>query len=289
MSCDTPPGSAPKCSFRFPRTVLLVVAIAALIAADGSRCRPADPTKPINWRGDAALASQSPVLRVATFNIHSGRGRDRKTDLSRTAGVFTTSPDIVGLNEVRGTFNDSLKPDQAAQLGELLGMRHAFVATERRWWHDHFGNAVLTKIPIRQTHRIPLPGTRGKAFRNAVLVQFEFQERHVQLLTVHIDSQSDRELQLQAIISLFEGLESPAILMGDLNSNRDDPLIRNLLAQSDVVDVLAQASRKADSRPPIDWILTRGFQCRAAELIDNDASDHPLAVAELELELEPEP
>jgi endonuclease/exonuclease/phosphatase family metal-dependent hydrolase len=233
--------------------------------------------------GDTPLSSPSTVLSVATFNIHSGRGRDRKLDIGRTRAIFKSTPDIIGLNEVRGTWSEAaLGPNQATQLGNLLAMRYAFVPTERRWWHDHFGNALLSRLPIRDIHRLPLPGTRGKAFRNAILAQFEFQQKTVQLLSVHVDSQSDRELQLRTVLSLFQGLQPPAILIGDLNSTPEDPQLMQFLAQPDVIDALNGVEFSAGSRR-IDWILARGFRCRSSELVDNDASDHPLAIAELEL------
>jgi endonuclease/exonuclease/phosphatase family metal-dependent hydrolase len=215
---------------------------------------------------------------VATFNIHSGRGRDGTTDLSRTAAVFDAPPDIAGLNEVRGTICEGWYPDQAAQLGQLLQLESAFIPTERRWWHDHFGNALLTRLPIQQVQRIPLVGTRGKAFRCAVLARFEFQQRTVQLLAVHVDSQSDREHQLRAVISLFLGLQAPAILIGDLNSAPDDSQLRDLVARPDVTDALRDVPGRH-----IDWILARGFRCHSGRLIENTGSDHPAAIAELEL------
>lgn len=264
----------------FITTLVLIVVI-----WNGSRTVPADPSQPIVLSGEAPLApSSSDVLRVATFNIHSGRGRDRRFDLARTAAVFSTPPDLLGLNEVRGTWHESLGRDQGAELGQRWGMQSAFVPTERRWWHDHFGNAILTRLPITQIHRLPLAGLRGKAFRTATLVQFEFQNRSVQLLSVHVDSQSDRERQLQAVLSLFTGLQAPVILMGDLNSDREDPQLKSLLEWPDVVDPLKDAPGGARGRLPIDWILARGFRSRSGQFIDNEASDHPAAVAELEFE-----
>jgi len=287
MTSPSPTFSLRPRAFR--RICFLAISlVAGGIVVDGSRCTPADPTKPVVVRGDAPLASsESAVLHIATFNIHSGRGTDRQYDLKRTAAVLSSAPDVVGLNEVRGTWDPSWSPDQASQLGSLLGMRSAFVPTERRWWHDHFGNALLTRIPIRQIHRLPLAGTRGKAFRCAVLAQFEFQQQTVQLLTVHVDSQSDREEQLRTVIALFEGLLAPAILMGDLNSTPDDPQLRQLLARPDVVDALHNEPPDARGRQHIDWILARGFRCKSGRLIANDASDHPAAVAELEILAEP--
>lgn len=270
---------------RLGAVCLLLGFVAAGLIADGARIVPADPNRPIVFRGDVSSGPADPaVLRVATFNIHSGKGPDQLVNLSRTAAVFDTVPDLLGLNEVRGTVSEQLWPDQARQLGDRLKLNSAFVATERRWWHDHFGNALLTRLPIPQIHRIPLAGRRGKAFRCAVLAQFEFQGQTVQLMTVHVDSQSDREDQLRQVLSLFLGLQSPALLMGDLNSNADDPQMRQLLARPGVVNVLPGTPTDERGRKHIDWILARGFRCRSGKLIRTEASDHPVVVAELELQ-----
>jgi len=270
---------------RQQRTVVLLTLVCiAVTLAEGSRRRPADPTRPIVLRGEMPFApQQTPPLRVATFNIHSGRGTDRRLDLQRTAAVFPFPPDLVGLNEVRGTFHRRLGPDQAQELGTRLGMKSAFIPTEVRWWHDHFGNALLTRHPVTSLQRIPLAGTRDKAFRTALLARVPWQDSTIQVLAVHVDSQDDRARQLDAVVALFLGLEPPAILMGDLNSNRDDPVLQRLVARPDVVETLDKSVRDGRGRQPIDWILARGLHCRTAKLVDTDASDHPAVVAEFDV------
>jgi endonuclease/exonuclease/phosphatase family metal-dependent hydrolase len=287
MAEETPPETqtvTPTSRCRCRRFVIgfLVVLIGALVA-DGSRCVPADATTALVIHESTKIKPpDASILRLATFNIHSGKGTDRRVDLERTARVLG-SPDVVGLNEVRGSFWSDPRLNQASQLGGLLHMNAVFLPTERRWWHDHFGNGLLTKLPVGEIHRIPLIGTRGKAFRAATLTSFEFQQKEIQLLTVHVDSQTDRERQLRAVISLFQGLQSPAILMGDLNTTSDNEALKRLLALPDVVDVLADQPPDTRGRQHIDWILARGFRCRSGRLIENDASDHPAVTAELEL------
>lgn len=286
MSQDSPSLTARRSARqRQTRLWFLLISLAVAFAVvEGSRCTPADLSRPVVTVGDIPLAATpSGILRVGTFNIHSGRGRDRQFNLARTAAVFSTPLDVIGLNEVRGAWDPSWGPDQAAQLGQLLKMRSIFLPTERRWWHDHFGNGLLTRVPLTQIQRFPLVCTRGKAYRCATLAQFELQSQTVQLLSVHVDSQSDREHQLRTIVSLFLGLQAPAILIGDLNSPPDDPQMIELLARPDVVDPLKDALPDKRGRPHIDWILARGFESRSGQLIENDASDHPAAIAELEL------
>lgn len=262
---------------------LAVLVIIVAVVVDGSRAVPADPNKPIEISGASPAVPELSVLRVATFNIHSGKGRDRKTNLMRTSQVIQSPMDVIGLNEVRGTWGEPFGPNQVDQLGRQWGMQSAFIPTERRWWHDHFGNALLTRVPLQQIQKIPLSGTRGKAFRCAALTQFDFKGQTVQLLTVHVDSQSDRERQLRAVVSLFLGLQPPAILMGDLNTPEDDQQLQALLARPDVVDAHPETRIDKRGKPRIDWILARGLKCRTGEVLENDASDHPALTAEFEL------
>lgn len=285
---STPPldlALATRAHRRRRRTIFLLLLVGiALTLSEGARRRPANPTRPLELRGETPLESrQGSVLRVASFNIHSARGTDRRRDIVRTAAVFPGKFDLVGLNEVQGTFDAAFGPDQAQQLGDLLGMRSSFIATESRWWHDHFGNGLLSRHPVRHLQRIPLAGLRDKAFRTAVLAQVLWHETQVQLLIAHVDSQSDRSRQLDAVLALFLGLQPPAVLMGDLNTSREDPALQRLLTRPDVVGSTSETLRDGRGRAPIDWILARGFRCRTCEVLDTDASDHPAVVADLEL------
>ena len=85
-------------------------------------------------------------IRVATYNIHRGRGLDGRTRLQRIAAVLATiDADIVALQEVVGA--SPLKPGQAAELGAALGMGWV-MAPARHLRHALFGNVVLSRLPI---------------------------------------------------------------------------------------------------------------------------------------------
>src|SRR5690625_2353926 len=72
--------------------------------------------------------------RVATFNIRHGLGPDERVDLARTADeIRALGAEVVGLQEVDVGFGPrSDHDDQAARLGELLGMRALFGAADGR-------------------------------------------------------------------------------------------------------------------------------------------------------------
>lgn len=253
--------------------------VVGLVITWGSDRQAADATKPVTWHQSTTAGyepSRTDVLRIASYNIHGGKGRDGKLDLFRI-GNNLRDIDVAGLYEVHGAAMGAFST-QAAVLGKHVGLNAAFLGTERRWWHDHFGNAVLSKLPITHLHRIPLPGTRGKAFRQAVLFDVPLAGGTVHVLMSHLDSQQDREPQLKAVIQLFHSLKSPAILMGDLNSGSRDPQMAELLSQPGVNSVLDPG---AEDR--IDWIITRGLDCVAAECLNSGASDHPVIKATLRL------
>lgn len=255
----------------------------AVGSASGEGFHAASPHSP---RPNHSPAAHSGAFRVATFNIHSGRGADSLVDLNRTAGCLAPqglpAQSIIGLNEVQGpTFRGDA--NQAQLLGDMLNAAWLFAPTERRWWREHFGNAVLATCPVGSWLRIPLPSTGGKGFRNALLLTIRPGERPgdrpVQLLVTHLDRTQDRELQLAAVSSLFLSLAEPAILIGDLNTTRGDPALRELLAVPGVQDAVAAGSRD-DIPDRIDWILVRGLRIVNAAVVPGNASDHPLVWAD---------
>lgn len=225
-------------------------------------------------------ATQPFKIRVATFNIHSGIGPDGKYDLDRTAQELR-GVDLIALNEVRGP-DWRGRTDQAEGLGQQLKMPWLFAPTERQWWHDHFGNGVLTSLPVSQWLRIPLPCSRGKGHRNALLLTVQTGDRPLHVLITHIDRSTDREAQLQSIAALFLSLAEPAILMGDLNSTAADPELIRLCQIPGITDTVA-IHRPLESAGRIDWIITRGLRCTNSGTQDTAASDHPVVWAELEL------
>lgn len=273
-----PTGGAVRRRALIARLVVGAGLLAAVIGW-GSDRRPADATRPVIWRSPSSLRPPAAnELRIASFNIHSGKGGDNRLDLARTASELE-GVDFAGLFEVRA----DPWGDQAAELGARLGMRSTFLGTERRWWHDHFGNAVLSTRPVAGIVRIPLVGTRGKAYRQAVLAHVPLEGRTVQIVMAHIDREQDREEQMAAVIRLFRALEPPAVLMGDLNSHPLDPQLQGLVRQPGVESVLH--SRLGDAIPPdnIDWLIIRGLECTSFELGERGASDHPAIRATLRI------
>ncbi len=271
-SMDT--GAQPQARRSWRRSALaLTVLVVATV--HGNNRQPAGPASGFGLRGEPTADLPASHLRVASFNIHGGRdGRDHR-DLSRTA-VSLAGVHLAGLNEVRGGW----RGDQARFLGERLGLAWLYAPSERRWWRDHWGNALLSAAPVGAWRRTPLSGTRGKGFRNYLVAEVLHFDATVHVLLTHVDTAHDREAQLQTVIDAFMKLPEPSLLLGDLNSDAGDPLVQRLLATPGAVDCLADAAQDY-SRRRIDWIVARGLRPLAAGIRDDKASDHPCVWADL--------
>ena len=224
-------------------------------------------------------------FRVGTFNIHSCKGLDGRRDVARVANCLKDL-DFVALNEVQGS-NLYEKQDQAALLGQRLGMAWLFAPAIRQWYWLEAGNALLTKVPVIAWRRIPLVRQVDYSFRNAVQVDLQWRPnsegRVIHILVTHVNRRydSERQAQLKEVIPMFLALPEPAVLLGDLNSTAQDAQIRQLMASPGVIDAVGQVLGPKDPER-IDWVFVRGLRCISAGIMENDASDHPMVWAELE-------
>lgn len=267
---------------RSPWTWLLIVVAAGALAASNVRIA-SGPAAGSAFQGTAApVPATQPRVRVGIFNIHGGRGPDQVRDVARTAACIREF-DLVGMNEVLGP-KLWWQTDQCQQLGELLGTRWLFAPTESRWWDGSFGNGLLTRLPVSAWQRIPLPRGGAHTHRNVVFSTVEIAGRPVHVLLTHLDSRDveRRHEQLRIVGELFLSLESPAILLGDMNTLPDDPQLQQLLARPGVTDALAAGMAEPPPRR-IDWILARGLRTVAAGCEDRGASDHPFYWSDLEI------
>jgi endonuclease/exonuclease/phosphatase family metal-dependent hydrolase len=251
--------------------------LALLVVWQGSTRVPsgADSGIALNpWQNTLHPAASWPAnrIRLGTYNIHSSRGLDGKIDIERIAANLR-GLDFVGLNEVRGR-GWLGQSDQAEQLGRRLEADWLFAPTEWRWWHDDFGNGVISRLKVRSWQRIPLPHRNSRSCRNAVLVAADVGGRPLNLLVAHVERDDPQAAvsQLQAVVDLFLSLQPPAVLLGDMNAVRGEPQLRRLLATPGVADPLATLPHP-DLR--IDWIVTRGLETTDRGFEPRGPSDHP--------------
>jgi endonuclease/exonuclease/phosphatase family metal-dependent hydrolase len=271
------------------RRRITALAIAAIVAAGvawyASHPQATGPAQGDSIAGpaDAVATPSGDSIRVGTFNIHGCVGRDGRRDVQRVAECLRDL-DLAALNEVHGPrFPEA--DDQAAVLGRELGRRWLFAPATRDWLGKEFGNGLVTSLEVESWRRIPLRADNGRGGRNAVLACVRWRQRSVSILLTHVvrGDAVTRGRQLQEVVDMFLALPAPAVLLGDLNSEADEPEIRRLLAAADVVDAVGR-KLGPDAPARIDWVFVRGLRVLDAGLRDGAASDHPLAWAELAVE-----
>jgi endonuclease/exonuclease/phosphatase family metal-dependent hydrolase len=169
-------------------------------------------------------------LVIASYNIHRGVGLDRRLDLARIADVIAeTEADVVGLQEViRQDGRD--EADQAAFLATRLGMELVMGET-RAYGQGTYGNAVLTRLPVKGSARCDLSwGTREA--RGCLRVDVAMAGSTLHVFNCHLGLKlRERRRQLDLLggfIAASHELPGPRVLMGDFNEWHFGPITRGL-------------------------------------------------------------
>lgn len=155
-----------------------------------------------------------PVLRVATFNIHHGRGLDGLVDLERTASIIKeTGARLIALQELDRGLERSGLVDQPLELTRLTGMQVQFCPTLQRG-PGSYGIGVACDEALDPEFHL-LPQVADEERRAAITV--EWQGLHVTATHISSDRRAQK-LQIPVVAELATGRPGPAVLMGDLNA-----------------------------------------------------------------------
>ena len=203
--------------YRYLRSLLLLNAIVAPLFGQAVR---------------AADAESPQRLRVLTYNIHHAEGVDRKLDLQRIADTIKqVAPDIVALQEVDKGATRSENVDQPVELARLTGMQVVFGGNIKLQGGD-YGNAVLSKLPIKKQQNHALPNVAAGEQRGVLELEIELPGKsgNLRFLATHLDHRSDdaeRLLSAKAINALVAPApDQPAILAGDLNAVPESEVLK---------------------------------------------------------------
>jgi endonuclease/exonuclease/phosphatase family metal-dependent hydrolase len=263
-----------------PSTLLRIACIVLVSAGCATRLPP-----------DESAADAVTTWRVVSYNIHHARGMDDRVDVERIASVLRRlDADIVALQEVDERVERSGSEDQAARLGQLLGMHHAF-GSFMDYQGGRYGLAILSRCAIRSADTVRL--TEGNEPRVALAV--EIGERgggKLTIVNVHFDWVRDdgfRYAQASEVARYLDELSGPYILAGDFN---DRPGSRTLsLFQTRAQEAAKPRDRRftfSSTEPDreIDFVFVspdEEWNVRDVEVVSEPAaSDHLPVVAELE-------
>jgi endonuclease/exonuclease/phosphatase family metal-dependent hydrolase len=235
--------------------------------------------------GDSMPIFEADVLKVATFNVQTGKSLDGKRDIQKSAHALAGA-DIVGVQEVyaAGWMNKlGAGSSQTDALANPGGFAHLFAATRYRWFREQRGNLLLSKLAAQDWRIDVLPDQSRKSPRNMTVANFNWQGQQIVFINTHLHTGKGRETQLRAVLEEF-AKHPRAVLAGDFNSKRDTPLLLEALADPTIVDAIQQAGLDLENHDRIDWILSRGFKVIDGEMLEKGISDHPFYQVSLSLE-----
>jgi endonuclease/exonuclease/phosphatase family metal-dependent hydrolase len=155
-------------------------------------------------------------IKLVTYNIHAGVGMDGRFDPQRIVQVLQElNADVLALQEVEHhrVGNRDLLNYLAAETGSNAIADPTLLRETR-----HYGNALLTKLPILTVERIDL-SVPGREPRGALHVTLDWYGKRVQVVATHLGLKPrERRQQIRQLIPLFEPeCADISVLMGDLN------------------------------------------------------------------------
>jgi endonuclease/exonuclease/phosphatase family metal-dependent hydrolase len=249
--------------------VLLIFALIAILAY---KARPTRETSGDEINSPTGWEPFEGTTTIATYNVCGGRGEDGIRDITRAAQVLAPY-DIAGVQELHAA-DWSGRPSQLEQIAKLNNVGWLFSATRTRWFREYRGNGLLSRFPADMWYSEPLIDRSGHRFRNLLATRFLIGDEYLWVLVTHLHTREGRELQLKRVLERFME-HSPAILIGDLNTRRDDPVLGAALSDPTVSDAIGTALGPNDPVDRVDWILTRGLTILGGGKTGDGVSDHP--------------
>jgi len=158
----------------------------------------------------------TPLLAVATYNVHRCVGRDGREDVERVAAVVRElGASLVAVQEVEGGADG-----RAGQLGALAratGLA-AIPGPTLRDGRGTYGNALITSLPHSRvrTADLSVPGFEPRGALDAL---FRTPRGELRVIATHLGlSRKERRRQVARLMELLPDGESvPTVLLGDLN------------------------------------------------------------------------
>lgn len=229
------------------------------------------------------------TLDVVLANVHYGfdvEGRQRALEVG--ALLAGLDADLVALNEVDRGWLVSGGTDLLDVYASATGLTPVFGPAADELW----GNALLTRLPVLEVQRAPLPQGEDPLARGVLTVVVELDDGSpLGVVVTHLSNgertRDTRLAQAQAVAAVVARLRErgiPALVAGDLNAGPGDPAV---VALEDVglVRALAPARRTFPDRAarvqidhvllPADAMLVR------ADTLTTGLSDHRFVTVEL--------
>jgi endonuclease/exonuclease/phosphatase family metal-dependent hydrolase len=244
-------------------------------------------------------------IRILTYNVHKCRGLDRRILPERIADTLRRlNADVIALQEVVGSSSTAERCGQARLIADALGAYYCYFGENRRHRGAPYGNAVLTRLPMRFCQNYDLTW-RGCERRGCLRVDIEPWEGvplhvfNVHLGTGFLERRAQARILLSDRVLRRVDLEGPNVVVGDFNEWTRGLATRLMSRHYDSVDLKIHTGKRG-SYPGIfpllhldhfyyDRRLTleRLHLCRTAQAMV--ASDHLPLVADFTLKRDHRP
>ena len=181
------------------------------------------------------------TFRLASYNIHKGRGLDGRVRVERIARVLEPlDADIIALQEVVSHEGRSMEDHQAAYLAERLGCFHVIGET-RKHRGGVYGNVTLSRWKIESSRHIDL-SVPHREERGVLRTDIHAAGRLIHVFNVHLGT-AHRERRSQAVRLIDEDLlraidiAGPRIVLGDFNEWTHGLVTRTLSSEFHLTDL----------------------------------------------------
>ena len=157
-------------------------------------------------------------IRVATYNVHACVGADGRHDPDRVANVIgELNADIVALQEFTYPATVALETRTPVVLTTLDRYQCALGPT-RQSLTQCFGNALFTRHPIVEVHRIDLSMERREP-RGALAATVDVGGDMIHVLAAHLGLRvRERRFQVRQILDYLDSVRnSLSVVLGDFN------------------------------------------------------------------------
>lgn len=233
-------------------------------------------------------------IKVATYNIlHCEDYRKEKIDFQAFAETIKSlDADVIGLNEVHGEGEDEEYTEQAKILGELTGYNYFFAKATDIDGNNPFGNAVLTRLPVKEFSVIPIPDPENPTGKylyetRCVLKMVTATDPEITFLITHFGLNLDEH---ENAVKVFceNYTEERCVFMGDFNVQPDNPILDEIKKRmTDSAAACGNEKRTFIAHDPfkrIDYIfVSKDIKPLNYDVPEIILSDHRPVTAELEI------
>ncbi len=217
------------------------------------------------------------MFRVCTFNLHGGRSPSGVLDLEKSAdSMIRCGAELFALQEMDRGLPRSDDVDQAHFLHEEVGLPVHFWPTIRRSGGEY--GIALAAEGLSELSFEALPRAESEEPRGVIVARW----RGISVVATHLAWQREvARIQLRSLVAMVGKLQSPVVVMGDLNLSRWS--LAPLRAAGFDPGPRRGTFKSRPLKSQIDYVVTGpGLRRGRTFTVSSEASDHLPLVAELE-------